>query len=244
MKDTELHRPNERASSPLPFEDEIYKPNELGAMRAYGKEYLDQHQQEQAQTERAVVAQTSGHEALTASKVPESHETSEDEQLDRTAQAPTNKKRPYDQIDYDADNLTTMTYADLDSVPFLSDPRAPATQPAIDSNGTAISLEQRLANLSRMNSNDQSSFFRSLSDSENEDVGEWFMQRFADDLKRLMEVRLARRKTALTYELEAKKRQKEVDAKSADLENELSDLKKGGSQLIEGRASPRPARTT
>ena len=180
--------------------------------------------------------------APAVSKVPESQETSEDERPMQTVQTLPGKKRSIDEIDYDTEQLKTMSYADLDSTPFLTDPRAPSTQPRVDSNGTPISLEQRLSSLSRMNADDQKSLFRSLTDAENEEAGHWFVQSFATDLKRLMEVRVERRKKALTFEMEAKKRQREVETKCEDLDRELADLKKGGSQLIEGRSSPRPAK--
>lgn len=237
VQDPEQQRQDERHSSPIP--DPLAH---LDAMRSYGKEHLDHFQEEQARKEQAAANKAAAEHAPTVSKVPESHETSEDEQPSQAAQALSTKKRPFGELDYDIETLKTMSFSDLDSAAFLSDPRTHTTQVPVDASGSAITLEQRLTNLSRMNTDDQKSLFRSLSDAENEDVGQWFVKSFADDLKRLMEVRLQRRKKALMYELEARKRQREVDTKSADLDAELSELKKGGSQLIEGRSSPRLGR--
>jgi hypothetical protein len=235
VQEPEADEQAERESSPL------IDPN-LPQYQHYSREHLEDFKQEQMKKQQSRATAPAKPKAPAVSKVPESQETSEDERINNPVPAQTTKKRTIDEIDYDIEKLQTMSYEDLDSVPFSSDPRASIAKPAVDVNGTTVSLEQRLSSLSRMGLDDQKALFRSLTDSENEEAGQWFVQSFANDLKRLMEVRLERRKKALTYEMEAKKRQKEAETKSADLDTELADLKKGGSQLIEGRSSPRPAK--
>jgi hypothetical protein len=204
---------------------------------------MDEFHREQARKQQ-VAANLHGGAAPDVTKVPNSNHTSDDERPSQAAKQQQSKKRPNDEVDFDAETLKTMSYADLDVIPFLTDPRGPAPQTPVDANGVPITLEQRLTNLSRMSVDDQKSFFRSLSDADNENVGQWFVQSFGNDLKKLMEVRLQRRKKALEYEMEVRKRRKEVEVKSGDLEDELKELKQGGSRLIEGRGSPRPPRAS
>lgn len=211
-------------------------PN-LPAYRRHAKEVLDEYQQEQIQSQRR-----SEDEARTpAAKVPASLEASDEDiptgpSLARQSQ----RKRALNEVDYDPDKFATMVYADLDKVAFSTDPRAPPPDPAIGPGGHSMTLEQRLANLTRMQPEDQKALFRSLGDTENEQTGQWFVQQFGDSLKGLMQTRVERRKVALKYELEARKRQKEVEVKAADIDEELRALRQGGGELIKGRGSPAP----
>jgi hypothetical protein len=175
-----------------------------------------------------------------AAKVSASQEVSEDEQQPLLTPQSQPRKRAFHELDYEIDDLQRMSYADLDEAKFLSDPRkAPASDP-VDQNAQVISLSKRLESLGKMNADDQKSLFRSLNDEENEEAGRWFVQKFGEDLKRLMQQRLERRKMALKYEMQVKRRQKAVETKSADIQADLDELKKGGGSLLQGRASPAP----
>ena len=145
-------------------------------------------------------------------------------------------KRSHADIDYDDEELRGKKYADLDQVPFLADPRAPDASPAMDPNGNPMPLSQRLVNLNKMDPKAQVAVFQSLTDDQNEEVGLWFVQQFQDNLKKLMERRLERRKIALKYELEARKRETEVQAKMQDVDEELKQLRTGGTELIRDKS--------
>ena len=181
--------------------------------------------------------------AQTAAKVGASVEVSEDELpvVPSRPQTSTNK-RSFDQLDYEREHLYQMEYSALDEVDFMVDPRHPLQPSAVDEHGAVITLEQKLEKLGNMNSEGQKALFLSLSDTEGEDVGHWFMETLADDLKSMMQKRLERRQVSLKYELEVKKRQKAVETKFTDIEHELKELKQGGGDLLQGRASPRPSR--
>ena len=142
------------------------------------------------------------------------------------------------ELDYDSQVLKTMSYADLDKQPFEKNPRAANTTTSVDERGLSVTLNRQLGNLSRMKEGDVRAMFVSQKDQEWEDTGAWFMSQFGTQIKRLMEIRQERRKIALKFEMEVKRRQAAVVAKTGDVEQELHYLKTGGKDLMEKRVSP------
>jgi Extracellular mutant protein 11 len=173
-----------------------------------------------------------------ASKVSAPPDTSEEEANAESPQMSDNMgtKRPYDELDYELAYLKTKKYTDLDHLPFLQDPRRPVTSPTVGPDGVPLTLSHRLDNVTKMNLADQATFFESLSDENNEEVGQWFTSHFEIALQKIMERRLERRKIALKYEAEVKRRDLLVQVKKGDVEDELAELRRGGGQLIEGRS--------
>ena len=180
--------------------------------------------------------QQAGNPFNDVAKVYGANEGSEDERVPdyESRGQPQTLKRAYDEIDHDGKQLENMKFSDLEATPFLTDPRAAALEPPVDHNGAPMPLTTRLTNLTKLQPTDQTSLFRSLDDDENEQVGQWFVQTFQGDLKKLMEIRIERRKLALKYEMEVKKRETTVKAKASDFEMELADLRTGGGNLIKG----------
>jgi Extracellular mutant protein 11 len=240
FRDAALPEREERYSSPLPERDEpmstaLQQPqmhqNSILRHNQY-KQHVDSIPPPEPYREPALAPPL---------KVFSYHEVSEEEQIpEGTPQSTTTPaKRRYAEIDYDLEDLKGKSYVDLEQLPFLTDPWAPQPPPAVDVNGTALSLPQRLANLNKMRPEDQSALFHSLNDEENGEAGQWFVQNFQDELQRLMERRLERRKIALKYEMEVKKRETVVKVKTSDVDEELKELRKGGGLLIEGKSVER-----
>ncbi|KAI1619044.1 extracellular mutant protein 11-domain-containing protein [Exophiala viscosa] len=180
-----------------------------------------------------------------SSKVSSYHESSSEEEQVLQAdqpQPPTSPTRPSkrpreDQdLDFDMQELKTKSISDLDKIPFTVDPRLPPPKPAVDATGTPMTLAAKLTNLTKMRSeDDQRQLFQSLTDAEREQTADWFLEKFQADVQRLMDVRLERRKIALRYELEVKKRERSVQTKMEDVADELAVLRKGGGALIAGK---------
>jgi len=168
-----------------------------------------------------------------SSKVSSYHESSSEEEQSPSA-VPLARRYP-EELDYDLETLKEMSFNDLDKVPFSTDPRVTPAEPAVDAHGNPVSLSQRLHNLTRMRQDDQRNMFKSQTDAEREETGDWFIEKFTNDMKALMRSRLERRKIALKYEMEVKRRQKAVLIKTAEVDDQLRNLKKGGDELIEGR---------
>ncbi|RMD39835.1 hypothetical protein DV735_g5311, partial [Chaetothyriales sp. CBS 134920] len=157
-------------------------------------------------------------------------------------------KRTHEEIDYDRDELAGKSYTDLDKVPFLTDPRAPpptAEAEAEETTGSAEhpsgqrrpDLDKQLEKLSELAPADQVQLLQSLGEAENEQAGAWFAAWFGESVKQVQQLRLQRRKTALKYEMEARKRQRAVEAKMAQCEAQLADMKQAGSKLVAGRSA-------
>ncbi|KAK5467454.1 hypothetical protein LTS15_000427 [Exophiala xenobiotica] len=178
-----------------------------------------------------------------SSKVSSYHESSSEEDHAQPTAAPTSpgrqSKRPREEdLDFDSETLAGKTMKDIDDLPFTTDPSAGLRQaePALDMNGTPISLATKLTNLTKMREEDQKLLFRSLTDADREQTASWFLEKFQADVRKLMDVRLERRKIALKYELEVKKRYERVETKKKDVDEELAGLRKGGGELIAGKS--------
>jgi Extracellular mutant protein 11 len=247
-KAVRIARQDDRDSSPLPdVLPNLQQPPAIFAAAQAQKQYssLTRHNEYKQQVDAIPPPQErpihSRAPENAVSKVSGYHEASEEEQPTDPKMghdAGTNK-RSHAEIDYDLNDLNELNgkaYADLDKVPFLTDPRVPAVDAGVGSQDTPLSIPQRLAPLSKMRPEDQEGLFRTLNDEENEEVGQWFVHKFQDDLKKLMERRLERRKIALKYEAEARRREKVVQVKIGDVEDEMRQLRKGGGDLIQGRS--------
>ncbi|KAL2443663.1 hypothetical protein ABEF95_009577 [Exophiala dermatitidis] len=151
-------------------------------------------------------------------------------------------KRPYPyqehELDFSPEVLSQKTIAELDAIPFTTDPAAPPPEPALDANGNPMTLSAKLTNLNKMRPEAQRQLFVSQTDDEREQTASWFLDKFQQDMQKLMAVRLERRKIALRFELEVKKRERRVQVKKNDVDRDLEGLRKGGVELISGRHTP------
>ena len=234
-------KPGDESSSPL-FSPANSAPLNVPQQPQVQQSNLARHREYKQHLPLVAPSQEPSKPATTAdpqvSKVSAYYETSEEEQMPEPKMQPAEvvTKRPYAEIDYDADELTHKKYEELDQVPFLTDPWAPDVADAVDPNGNPMPLPQRLVNLNKMQPEAQAAMFQSLTDEDNEVTGQWFLQQFQDNLQKLMERRLERRKIALRYEFEARKRETEVQAKMQDVDEELKQLRAGGTELIRDKS--------
>ncbi|KAK5075509.1 hypothetical protein LTR64_001716 [Lithohypha guttulata] len=153
------------------------------------------------------------------------------------------RKRPHasssaDVLDYDPLQLKEKTLSDLQAEPFNTDPKDAAKEPARDTHGNEMTLSQILENLDKMAVPHQQETFRTQTDEQWAQTGQWFVDRFQTDLKELMQVRLQRRTIALAYESKIRQRQMEVEHFRAGVEKELQDLQTGGNGLLKDRRPP------
>lgn len=232
---------DDRSSSPLPIQ--VYSaPVNVPQQPQVQQSNLARHREYKQHLPVVAPPQEPSKPATTAgpqvSKVAAYYETSEEEQMPEPKMQPMEvvTKRSHAEIDYDADELRHKKYEELDQVPFLTDPRVPGISDAMDPNGNPMPLPQRLVNLNKMHPKAQATMFQSLTDEDNEVAGQWFVQQFQDNLHKLVERRLERRKIALAYELEARKRETEVQAKMQDVDEELKQLRAGGTELIRDKS--------
>lgn len=141
-------------------------------------------------------------------------------------------------LDYSQADLKQKKLSDLQNELFTHDPRAAPQAPPTDTMGNEMTLIQILENLSKMSPDTQQETFRTLTDEQWADTGQWFVDRFQKDLAKLMEVRLERRKVTMKYEDTIRQRQRLVEHHAAGVDRELEELQAGGRQLVDGRKAP------
>lgn len=84
-------------------------------------------------------------------------------------------------------------------------------------------------------SDQQAEFLRDLSIREWEEAGDWFLGRFGDVMKKLVELRRERRNVADNFEKRLAERDAVVARKVQTLDEELKDMKKGGMGILRGK---------
>lgn len=157
-------------------------------------------------------------------------------QLDPLSRSiPGSQKRPRDELDYDTENLKKKTLQELQNEPFCQNPRADNNAAPVDAHGNAMTLDQILTNLNKMNASQQEAVFRGQSDEEWSKTGTWFVEKFQADLKKLTDIRLQRRKVALKFEDAIRRRQAEVEQHAAGVDKDLATLQQGGQELVKDR---------
>ncbi|KAK4916410.1 hypothetical protein LTR66_017023 [Elasticomyces elasticus] len=150
------------------------------------------------------------------------------------------RKRSYDKIndlDYNETQLKAKTLTALQSEDFLKTPNGPTYEPAKDEHGQPLPLHSLLQDLDTLDKDSQARFFASQSDKQWSETGTWFVNTFADNLKKLQDLRANRRMLALQFEDKIRRRQAEIEIVGKSVDKELRELDDGGKQLIQGRKS-------
>lgn len=141
-------------------------------------------------------------------------------------------------LDYDDAELHKMSFSDLRSQAFDFDPQAAAAAAAQQqtSTGSAIgTLEERMQHYKTKGSMDQHEFFTRISASEWDAAGDWFLEQFADVVKKLKSARRQKRKLVEDFEEEIAKREEAVRGKVEVIEKTLEELKQEGQTMMAGK---------
>ncbi|KAI4128230.1 MAG: hypothetical protein LQ347_004261 [Umbilicaria vellea] len=158
-----------------------------------------------------------------------------DPQEDLRMPAPT---RPF-QLDYDAAQLSEMSFEELTKQPFDHDPRAlPSILPnEIASASLAEKLQHVTSTLKADTDKDEKRqrFFSSLTIDEHEECGDLIVEEFSNLIKKLKTARREKRKLAMAYEDEVASREDHVRTKRQLLEREQDRLKRVGRDVISGK---------
>lgn len=147
-------------------------------------------------------------------------------------------KRPF-QLDYDASQLSEMSFEDLKKQPFDHDPRAlPNILPdEVSSASLAEKLKHVTSTLKADTDKDEKRqrFFSSLTIDEHEECGDLIVEEFSNIIKKLKTARQEKRKLAMAYEAEVASREDRVRIKRELLEREQDRLKRAGQDVISGK---------
>ncbi|KAF5845445.1 hypothetical protein GGP41_002995 [Bipolaris sorokiniana] len=142
--------------------------------------------------------------------------------------------------DYDPETLFNMKYESLKNESFDTDPRA---KPAVLTEEDAQKpLPERLVLVQKnLTPDKQANFFSSLSTSEWEDAGDWFLDQFQSIIQRTKQARQKKRKLAQEFEEEVEKRHRHVAKKQQQVEQAMEKMKAQGESLVP--RSPRPSKS-
>jgi hypothetical protein len=149
-------------------------------------------------------------------------------------------------VDYDPETLSAMKYDQLKEENFDIDPRA---GPQILTDDILQKpLTERLQfvrkNIERSR---QSEFFHSLSTTDWEAAGDWFLEQFQSIVQRTREARQKKRKLAREFEEEVEKRHKHVSKKQHQVEEAMNKMKAQGEGLVpkspKAAKSPKPSKS-
>lgn len=135
------------------------------------------------------------------------------------------------QLDYPPDILAGMSYSDLLSQPFDSNPNPPPS--ILPPNHMHSPLPSQLAYVLNLPSTtQQGQYFASLTAAQWEDCGEWFVDQFASLSARITQARRHKRNVALAFEREIAARESFLRAKTDGFDAVLEGMKRSGQGLL------------
>jgi hypothetical protein len=130
-------------------------------------------------------------------------------------------------LDYDKETLVGMDFMSLKNESFDKDPRAD------DFEMDEVDMEAKLAHaMENLDQEGQKKFFSSLPLDEWQEAGDWFLERFGDFIKHIVESRKQKRELAKRFEKEISTRHDDVSRKRKTLEDALTNMRTGGETLL------------
>lgn len=142
------------------------------------------------------------------------------------------RKRSRATPDYDDQALSSMSHTTLQNEPFDWDPAQAARQGHA---GDAASLTDKLQQFSQQPERDQRVFFASMSMQDWEESGDWFVDRFADLMKKLKDARRDKRHTMQQFENEAFEREEAVRIRAEAIDRKLNKMRQEGQRVVSDR---------
>lgn len=142
-------------------------------------------------------------------------------------------------LDYDYEALVQKPYSDLHEELFDHDPTQPT--PVLPDDLVNSSLEQRIEHVQNLDPAQQQDFFASLTMSEWEEAGDWFLDQFGAILKNMKAARKEKRRIAAEFEEEVFRRNKQVARKKRGIDEALEGMKMSGMGVLSG--TPKKKRT-
>ncbi|MCJ1253786.1 hypothetical protein MMC24_001600 [Lignoscripta atroalba] len=146
------------------------------------------------------------------------------------------RKRPF-KLDYSDTELSSMTYDHLKNESFDNDPCAPLG--ILPDDIATASLPDQLKYISGLNHHSeqdeqQKAFFSSLDIDRYEECGDLIVERFTTILTKFKNARQEKRKIAMGFEEEVAKREEQVSAKRALIDQDMDRLKSAGREIVKG----------
>ena len=154
-----------------------------------------------------------------------------------SAKAPQTRKRARD-LDYSPDQLSSMTFQQLNNETFSLASNAPWTSPVqgLSSGTLAEKMEYVLEKLKDDDAKliQRRAFFSSLPIEQYEECANLMIRRFSDIISKFTEARQQRRRFAKDFEEEVARREDCVRGKTSAVNKDLGRLKRGGEEVVRG----------
>ena len=154
-----------------------------------------------------------------------------------SAKAPQTRKRARD-LDYSPDQLSSMTFQQLNDETFSLASDAPWTSPVhgLSSGTPAEKMEYVLEKLKDDDAKPMQlrAFFSSLPIEQYEECANLMIRRFSDIMSKFTEARQQRRRFAKDFEEEVARREDCVRGKTSAVNKDLGKLKRGGEEVVRG----------
>jgi hypothetical protein len=135
-------------------------------------------------------------------------------------------------LDYELDELYSKDFDELQTEPFEGPLHEDVHDAPVDH--SPKSLEQKLETLTNADIQIQKELFSSLKIEQWEEAGDWFQERFSEVFHKLKAARKKRRDLASDFEKRIAQRQQALTKKRKITEDALSEMKRSGSQVLEG----------
>jgi hypothetical protein len=145
---------------------------------------------------------------------------------------PTSSEEHLLQLDFPAKELLEMDFSTLAGQTFDIDPNVDVNRPLGDL--AEKPLDEQLTAVAMQPSDIQADFFAGLDIDRWEESGEWFLDRFRDISRNLMQARREKRKAAQEFERSIGARHEEVSKKRKCTEDALKEMRKSGGELLRG----------
>ena len=154
-----------------------------------------------------------------------------------SAKAPQTRKRGRE-LDHSPDQLSSMTFQQLNNEPFSLASGAPWTSPVhgLSSGTLAEKMEYVLEKLKDDDAKimQRRAFFSSLPIEQYEECANLMVRRFSDIMSKFTEARQQRRRFAKDFEEEVARREDCVRGKTSAVNKDLGRLKRGGEEVVRG----------
>jgi len=148
-------------------------------------------------------------------------------------------EEPQNILDYDHEVLVQKPYSELHEESFDHAPVQPAS--VLPDDLVSSSLEQRVEHVQNLDPARQYDFFASLTMSEWEEAGDWFLDQFSAILKNMKAARKEKRRIAAEFEEEVFRRNEQVARKKRGIDEALEGMKMSGMGVLSG--TPKKKRT-
>jgi hypothetical protein len=197
------------------------------------------YQQQQSQSQRESYGSNTGQRSISSPTPRESFKDGRNTALEPSASSMSSgasspilapAEPNANELDYPLSMLHTVPFSQLTAQPFdtIPGPDPFREQLPADLLDASLTTAQKITLVRKYTENTQRLFFSSLSADEWEQGGEWFLERFAEMVQRIVKARKEKRELAKEFEVEVEKREEIVRKRQEDVESALKDMKRGG----------------